>query len=182
MGIGDEKVALRNRYRRERKERYLDHSFEYLATSQEFEAAEVIASYFSYGDEPQTSQLNSAIIKSGKVLLLPRISGAELEWVQWDGQENSLNIHKKITEPTGEKFHDLQAIDLIVVPALRIDRSGYRLGQGGGYYDRALPHLRAWSIGLIHADEISSEDLPREEWDIPLNAAATPDLVIRFKS
>ena len=75
----------------------------------------------------------------------------------------------------------MQAIDLIVVPALRIDRSGYRLGQGGGYYDRALPKLRAWSIGLIHADEISSEDLPREEWDIPLNVAATPDLVIRFK-
>jgi 5-formyltetrahydrofolate cyclo-ligase len=181
MGIGDEKVALRNRYRRERKECYLDHSFEYLATSQEFEAAEVIASYFSYGDEPQTSQLNSAIIKSGKVLLLPRISGAELEWVQWDGQENSLNIHNKISEPTGEIFNDLLAIDLIVVPALRIDRSGYRLGQGGGYYDRALPQLRAWSIGLIHADEISSEDLPREQWDIPLNAAATPDLVIRFK-
>ena len=64
MGIGDEKVALRNRYRRERKERYLDHSFEYLATSKEFEASQVIASYFSYGDEPQTTQLNGAIIKS----------------------------------------------------------------------------------------------------------------------
>jgi 5-formyltetrahydrofolate cyclo-ligase len=34
---------------------------------------------------------------------------------------------------------------------------------------------------LIHADEISSEELPREEWDIPLNAAATPDLILRFK-
>lgn len=181
MAISDEKVALRNRYRRERKERYLDHSFEYLATSQEFEAAKVIASYFSYGDEPETSDLNSAIIESGKVLLLPRIEGENLQWVQWDGKENSLKIHKKISEPIGEAFQDLQAIDLIVVPALRIDRSGYRLGQGGGYYDRALPQLRAWSIGLIHADEISSEDLPREEWDIPLNAAATPDLVIRFK-
>ena len=180
MAISDEKVALRNRYRRERKERYLDHSFEYLATSEEFEAAKVIASYFSYGDEPETSDLNSAIIESGKVLLLPRIEGENLQWVHWDGKENSLNIHKKISEPIGEAFQDLQAIDLIVVPALRIDRSGYRLGQGGGYYDRALPQLRAWSIGLIHADEISSEDLPREDWDIPLNAAATPDLVIRF--
>ena len=181
MAISDEKVALRNRYRRERKERYLDHSFHYLATSQEFEAAKVIASYFSYGNEPETSDLNSAIITSGKVLLLPRIEGENLQWVQWDGKENSLKIHKKISEPIGEAFQDLQAIDLIVVPALRIDRSGYRLGQGGGYYDRTLPKLRAWSIGLIHADEISSEDLPREEWDIPLNAAATPDLVIRFK-
>jgi 5-formyltetrahydrofolate cyclo-ligase len=78
MAISDEKVALRNRYRRERKERYIDHSFEYLATSQEFEAAKVIASYFSYGDEPDTSDLNSAIIESGKVLLLPRIEGENL--------------------------------------------------------------------------------------------------------
>ena len=55
MAISDEKVALRNRYRRERKERYLDHSFQYLAQAQEFEVAKVIASYFSYGDEPETS-------------------------------------------------------------------------------------------------------------------------------
>jgi 5-formyltetrahydrofolate cyclo-ligase len=48
-------------------------------------------------------------------------------------------------------------------------------------YDRAPPTLSAWSIGLIHPDEISSEDLPREEWDQPLDAAATPDLVLRFK-
>ena len=181
MGIGDEKVALRTRYRRERSERYLDHSFEYLATSDEFEKADVIASYFSYGDEPQTAQLNRAIIESGKTLLLPHIPGAEIEWVQWDGSENSLKTHKKINEPAGEIYLEWQKIDLVVVPALRIDRSGYRLGQGGGYYDRALPKLNAWSIGLIHADEISSADLPREEWDIPLSAAATPDLILRFK-
>jgi 5-formyltetrahydrofolate cyclo-ligase len=181
MGIADEKIALRTRYRRERKERYLDHSFEYLATSDEFSRAQVVASYFSYDDEPNTAELNLAIINSGKKLLLPRINGSEIDWVQWDGSENSLKFHKKIGEPVGEVFVDLKSIDLIVVPALRIDRSGYRLGQGGGFYDRALPHLQAWSIGLIHADEISSEELPREEWDVPLNAAATPDLVLRFK-
>ena len=73
-------------------------------------------------------------------------------------------------------------IELIVVPALRIDRAGYRLGQGGGFYDRTLSQLKAWSVGLIHPDEISSEDLPREDFDIPLNSAATPDLLLRFKS
>jgi 5-formyltetrahydrofolate cyclo-ligase len=180
MGIGDEKVALRTRYRRERSERYLDHSFEFLAASEEFKNAKVIASYFSYGDEPETAQLNRAIVESGKTLLLPRIVGTEIEWVQWDGLENSLKTHKKIKEPTGEIYPEWQKIDLIVVPALRIDRSGYRLGQGGGFYDRALPQLTAWSIGLIHPDEISSQDLPREEWDIPLDAAATPDLILRF--
>ena len=181
MGIGEEKSALRTRYRRERNERYIEHSFEYLATSPEFSQAKVIASYMSYGDEPDTHQLNAALISAGKVVLLPRINGDAIDWVQWNGEAESLQKQKKILEPSGPTFTELGKIEVVVVPALRIDRNGYRLGQGGGYYDRALPQLAAWSIGLIHPDEISSEDLPREEWDIPLNAAATPDLVIRFK-
>jgi 5-formyltetrahydrofolate cyclo-ligase len=56
------------------------------------------------------------------------------------------------------------------------------LGQGGGFYDRALTKLSAWSIGLIHPDEISSVNLPREEFDMPLNAPATPDLMLRITS
>jgi 5-formyltetrahydrofolate cyclo-ligase len=100
--------------------------------------------------------------------------------VKWNGKDSSLTKKKKIEEPLGDAISDLSVIDLIVVPALRIDRKGYRLGQGGGYYDRALINISAFSIGLIHPDEISSEDLPREEWDISLNAAATPDLVLRF--
>jgi 5-formyltetrahydrofolate cyclo-ligase len=136
----------------------------------------------SYGDEPDTRQLNLELIKAGRTLLLPRINGDNLEWVQWNGDESQLQQKKKISEPSGPAFTNLAAIEVIIVPALRIDRSGYRLGQGGGFYDRALPHLAAWSIGLIHPDEISGEDLPREPWDIPLHAAATPDLVLRFNS
>ena len=182
MGISEEKSSLRTRYRRERNERYIEHSFEYLATSPEFLNSKIIASYMSYGDEPDTRQLNLELIKAGKTLLLPRISGDNLEWVLWNGDESQLQQKKKIHEPNGPAFTNLAAIEVIIVPALRIDRSGYRLGQGGGFYDRALPHLAAWSIGLIHPDEISGEDLPREPWDIPLHAAATPDLVLRFNS
>ena len=181
MGISEEKSALRSRYRRERKERYMEHSFEYLATSSEFSQADVVASYMSYGDEPDTHQLNQTLIAAGKIVLLPRINGENIDWVQWNGSAETLQNQMKILEPTGPAFTELEKIEVIVVPALRIDRSGYRLGQGGGFYDRALPKLSAWSIGLIHPDEISSEDLPREPWDHPLHAAATPDLVLRFK-
>ena len=68
-----------------------------------------------------------------------------------------------------------------MVPALRMDSDGYRLGQGGGFYDRFLPKVQAWKIGLLHDGELSSQKLPREPHDIPLDAAATPDLVVRFK-
>ncbi len=180
MGIAEEKAALRTRYRQERNARYIEHNFEFLATSREFASAAVIASYRSYGDEPSTTALNKKLISLGKKLLLPRIDGSVLQWIEWSGDEAKLSKRKKIEEPIGNPINDLSSIDLIIVPALRIDRSGYRLGQGGGFYDRALKDIAAFSIGLIHPDEISSEDLPREDWDVPLNAAATPDLVLRF--
>jgi 5-formyltetrahydrofolate cyclo-ligase len=185
VSASSEKSDLRNRYRFERRERYLDHSFAYLATSLEFQKATHIASYISYGDEPSTSELNTALLKNGKTLYLPRISGKDLEWVKWQGDQSQLltsKFSRNILEPVGDAISDKLVIELIVVPALRIDRAGYRLGQGGGFYDRALSHLSAWSVGLIHPDEISSEDLPREDFDIPLNAAATPDLLLRFKN
>jgi 5-formyltetrahydrofolate cyclo-ligase len=184
MSEANVKAELRTRYRFERRERYLDHSFSYLATSLEFSKATHIASYISYGDEPKTQELNQSLLKSAKTLYLPRINGDQLEWVNWNGDANALvpsKLSKNLLEPVGQAITDLSILELIVVPALRIDRSGYRLGQGGGFYDRALAELSAWSIGLIHPDEISSEDLPRESFDITLNAAATPDLIIRFK-
>ena len=183
MSTASEKSELRNRYRFERRERYLDHSFSHLASTAEFAKVSNIASYISYGDEPSTKELNLALLKSGKILFLPRISGDKLEWVKWKGDGKDLvpsQFSKKILEPVGPVIFDNSIIELVVVPALRIDRSGYRLGQGGGFYDRALAEMNIWSIGLIHPDEISSEDLPREDFDIPLNAAATPDLLVRF--
>lgn len=182
MALREEKASLRTRYRRERNERYIEHSFEYLPSIPEISVASVVASYISYGDEPDTSHLNKALLTAGKRVLLPRINGELLDWVDWDGSEKSLQLKNKILEPVGNAITESQVIEVVIVPALRIDRSGYRLGQGGGFYDRALPQLSAWSIGLIHPDEISSEDLPREEWDQPLDAAATPDLVLRFRN
>ena len=180
MGISEEKVALRTRYRQERNARYIEHSFEHLADIPEIQNAKVIASYLSYGDEPSTEDLNRKILELGKVLLLPRISGKDLEWVQWTGDQTLLVEKRKIFEPRGEVFTQLEKVEVIIVPALRIDRNGYRLGQGGGYYDRALAHMKAWKIGLVYAGELSSEVLPHEPHDVPLDAAATPSIVVRF--
>lgn len=180
MGINEEKASLRTRYRRERKERYLPHSFLYLAEISEIKNAQVIASYISYGDEPDTSELNQALIAAGKVLLLPRVNGDQMEWVQWNGDESQLQSTKKMKEPLGDVFTNSASLEVIIVPALRVDRHGIRLGQGGGYYDRTLATSQSWTVALVHPDEISGTDLPREQWDIPVKAVATPDLITRF--
>ena len=176
----DQKAILRERARRERSQKFIASNFNVILKAPEIESATTIASYVSYEYEPSTAEINEAFLRDGKVLVLPRINGDRLEWVKWDGDPANLVIKKKILEPIGQALTDLSQIQAVIVPALRIDQSGFRLGQGGGYYDRALTKISAFSIGLIHPDEISGEDLPREDWDIPLSAAATPDLVLRF--
>jgi 5-formyltetrahydrofolate cyclo-ligase len=170
----NQKAILRDRARRERSQKFISSSFNVILKAPE------IASYVSYEFEPSTDEINEAFLRSGKVLLLPRINGDQLEWVRWDGDPANLVTKKKISEPVGPALTDLSQIQAIVVPALRIDQSGFRLGQGGGYYDRALVHLKAWKIGLVYAGELSSEVLPHESHDVPLDAAATPSIVVRF--
>ena len=108
------------------------------------------------------------------------MDGKVLQWVKWNGDAAALRESKKLLEPIGLPEIDVTSIDAVIVPALHIDRDGYRLGQGGGFYDRALPSMPGWKVGLVHSGEITGEPLPREDHDIRLSAAATPDLIVRF--
>lgn len=177
----DQKNSLRERARRERSQKFIPSNFNVIVKAPEIASATTIASYISYENEPSTVEINEAFLRDGKVVVLPRIIGDQLEWVKWDGDPTKLVSKKKISEPLGEALTDLSQIQVVIVPALRIDQSGFRLGQGGGYYDRALPHMNAWKIGLVYAGELTSETLPHESHDVPLDAASTPSIVVRFK-
>ncbi|CAB4531580.1 MAG: 5-formyltetrahydrofolate cyclo-ligase [Actinobacteria bacterium] len=176
----DQKIALRDRARRERSQKFIPCNFNVILKAPEIVSASTIASYVSYDFEPSTLEINEAFLRDGKTLVLPRINGDQLEWVTWNGDSEQLDTKKRIMEPRGNALTDLSQISAVIVPALRIDQSGYRLGQGGGYYDRALPKLNAWKIGLVYAGELNSEELPHESHDIPLDAAASPSIVVRF--
>ena len=164
------KETLRRRLRAQREERYVEHNLLHLLELPEISRARVIASYYSCGFEPSTIALNRAIITSGRTLILPRINGENIEWVDWNGTADTLATNGKFTEPTGPVFEKLDSIDVVLVPALAIDPDGYRLGQGGGFYDRALPQLRAWRHGVVFPFERMEHDLPREPWDQPVNS------------
>lgn len=71
---------------------------------------------------------------------------------------------------------------MIIVPALGVDRTGVRLGQGAGYYDRALlyaPHRPR--IALVYDNEVH-DSLPADPHDQPVNTAVTPSGVVSFPS
>ena len=85
-----EKSELRKRFRSERSLRDSVESWTHIQNSSEFESAKTIASYISYDEEPQTKDLNLALIKSGKKLALPRmLKDKSLEWVIWGGEPSN---------------------------------------------------------------------------------------------
>ena len=179
--ISQTKRALREQLRNDRALRFIPESWLHILNSREFQSAKIIASYLSYNIEPQTLDINAALIRGGKTLLLPRtLKNNDIEWAIWDGSTGSLRKNGRVQEPTGDKFEEPEKIDVVIVPALYIDRDGNRLGQGGGSYDRALTRLAAWKVGLVGAAELSGILLPIESHDQKVDAAATPELLIRF--
>jgi 5-formyltetrahydrofolate cyclo-ligase len=167
------KSELRQLLRTQRAEKFGSHGLLHIAKLPEVEKATTIATYFSYGDEPDTFTLNQLLITLGKNLLLPRINGDSLEWVNWNGDIGDTTKHGLIPEPLGIAITDLSQIDVVLVPALAIDRDGFRLGQGKGFYDRALKDLSAITIGIIFPHELMDEPLPRDTWDIPVTLIET---------
>lgn len=137
-----------------------------LLTAPEIHSAQVIASFQSYGDEPDTFDLHASLKSSGKKILLPRMNpDKSLTWLH-EGDEVGVEL--------------LNSIDLVIVPALAIDMRGVRLGQGGGSFDRALAILPGWKVALIDSICLSRENLPEETHDIRVDAVATELAITRF--
>jgi 5-formyltetrahydrofolate cyclo-ligase len=184
-GSENVKAQYRARFRRDRELTFTPQSWIHILKTPEVASAQSIATYLSYGHEPQTIDLNQALLAQGKRLFLPRmLEDKSLEWVEWDGSSERLKKAKRsnLREPMGSATHDIEEISVVIVPSLHITHEGFRLGQGGGSYDRALPDLSAWKVGLVYSGEFTSEEVPIEPHDIRLDAVATPDLLIRFSN
>lgn len=175
------KSALRERYRAERKFLPAAATWNHLLESEEIKKANVITSYFSFDDEPDTRALNKYLIAQGKTLLLPKTSANKsLLWIEWNGDEENLKKVGKLFEPYGTSVAP-SAIDVAIIPALHVDSYGNRLGKGGGYYDRALTEISGWKVALVHHSEMTSAELPVEDFDVRVDAVATPEVLVRFK-
>jgi 5-formyltetrahydrofolate cyclo-ligase len=132
-----------------------------------------VASYHPLRSEPDTSEFNREFARSGN-LLLPRVVGEEIEFAFGDTVPGSLGL----MEPTGERF-PIDAIELILVPALAIDAKGNRIGKGKGYYDRVLKTSVAIAVAVIFDGELVPEIIA-EEHDVRMQYAITPSALKRF--
>lgn len=161
----------------------------------ELEMAASVAAYASFGNEPDTHGLIFALWKRGTYVLLPRLlPDGDLDWASYEGPDSlaprgaaegdSGSGAPGMLEPTEPPRGPdaIKAADVILVPALAVDRTGMRLGRGGGSYDRALARVgpQILTIGLVYDEELVDR-LPAEPHDRRLRAVVTPSRgLVRF--
>jgi 5-formyltetrahydrofolate cyclo-ligase len=153
----------------------------------EIQAAHCVALYASTPTEPQTGPLREALRRQGVGVVLPLVRDGGLEWA-WDtGTDLVPSPGRGGAEPSGPSLgsRGLSAADVVLVPALAVDTLGTRLGQGGGYYDAALPRLDPGVpvFAVVHDEEVldaAVEVLPSEPHDVPVDGALTPLRCLRL--
>lgn len=149
-----------------------DRLISHLQTSPLFTSAETILAYFSFRQEPNLSPLFNDNHRWG----FPRVEGKSLSWHRWKKGEPLQTGNYGIFEPHPDSPTLSPAqVDLILVPAVACDYRGYRLGYGGGFYDRMLSSAE-WAskptIGIVF-EEAYLPQLPIDDWDKALQGICT---------
>lgn len=146
----------------------------YLQQSLAFQTAQVILTACCFKQEPNLLPLVQHF--PDKIWGLPRCVDQSLVWHRWQWGEPLIPGAYGIFEPAATaQILEPPEIDLIWVPAVACDRNFYRLGYGGGYFDRLFSQpswANIFRVGVVYEQDFCRQ-LPRDPWDIPLNAVCT---------
>lgn len=187
-GVENEKRALRAEIRERRrvtpvKER---DSARDAVTGHLKELADGIqsmAAYLSTADEPNTRDFLRWACEQGIRVLVPfsREDGL-LDWAPYDGKEEAEDL-LGMPVPTTELLGPIaiNAVDLIVVPAACVDRTGMRMGWGRGYFDKTLGSMeRCPPVYAVIFDSELLDSVPSEVHDQRVDGVVTPSGITRF--
>ena len=144
-----------------------------------FAEAPLVLSYVSFSAEVGTRSVIERVLKEGRRVGVPRIDVASRTMTFHEiSSLDELELGMKgILEPSAAATRLSEPAQLVgsvcLVPGLVFDGAGYRVGYGGGYYDRFLAFYPGDKIGLAWTGMISSNPLPVEKGDVPVDFIAT---------
>jgi 5-formyltetrahydrofolate cyclo-ligase len=147
----------------------------------EVDAATTVLAFSSFGSElPMTPVIEGLVARDIRVGL-PVITGSDIEARTWRPGEPTTTTSFGAEEPAGGSPIEPSSIDVILTPAVAVDRTGRRVGYGGGFYDRFLLRTRedAERIAVVLPEQLVDDDLPAGSFDLRVDAIVTPDEVIR---
>ena len=183
-----EKARLRKEFAAKRKAAFSEYKnkkiYGNLTGLEEFRRAETLLSYVSVRSEADSQRIIEKALDMGKRVAVPKTEKGGLMVFHYIESLYDLTEEVRgIPEPSSacEKF-DIERTGkcICIVPGLAFDKKGYRLGYGGGYYDRFMEkyHDRMIFCGICF-DDIITESLPYEEHDRAVDLIVTDNLIMR---
>ncbi len=185
-GTDADKSSLRSNYLTARRRidpatrRALDSRIrENLESFDIYAEAPLVLAYVSYNNEVDTRSIIESLLGEGRRVAVPRVSARKKSMAFYEiaslddlseGYKGILEPREGLKVPLGTK--DLCG-SVCLVPGLVFDAQGYRVGYGGGYYDRFLPFYPGDKIALARATQMSSNPLPAEPTDVPVDFIVT---------
>ena len=146
-------------------------------SSQLYKESSHIMAFVSFSTEVDTHNIIRRVLADGKKLYVPitKREPRELLVSRLDDFSDLVPGPYKILTPRKDKIQlvDKSVLDLILVPGLVFDKLGYRIGYGGGYYDRFLAgDLRARTLGLCYDIQLV-DSLAKDDFDLPVDYILT---------
>ena len=189
--IIDEKKELRRRQLIVRKNLFSNISkvfdiklFENLFQNISFENVEVVSSFNSINTEINTNDLNNYILSKNKILCFPAIIKKDdyLIFRKFTNHNDMYEGSMRIKEP--QVTNEVLLPNLLFVPCLAYDSFGFRLGYGGGYYDRTLSYYKSIKQKFITVgyafDDQKVHEVPKDKFDIKLDYVITEKKIYSF--
>lgn len=146
--------------------------------------AQTIMLYLDFNNEVATDSLINKLINLGKTIACPitikeerKLIPSKITDLKNGIQYGAYNIREP--KPECSPAIDIKDLDVVIVPAVAYDKHCYRLGYGGGFYDRFLENLRkdAITVGIAFDLQIF-DDIPKEDHDAQLDYIVTESTVL----
>ena len=145
----------------------------------EVSTANAVMVFSSFGSEVPTGPLVERLRARGIVVALPRIEGGDLVAVPFAPGDPVRATTFGAVEPVAPDVMDPAVLDVVGVPGVAFDRQGRRVGYGGGYYDRFLRGLHAFTVAVAFGVQVVDRPLPAGNFDLPVQAIVSEQETIR---